>query len=77
MKLTSSNIFNAIIEIRTNMNGGIINSIFYIITDETIVVFIYVFLPTSKIDMIFVFQVFHLSNDLKGFILDYECFDKF
>ena len=61
---------HAIIEIRINMNGGIINSIFI---DETIVVFIYVFLPTSKIDMIFVLQLFSLNNDSKGFILYYEC----
>ena len=60
---------HAIIEIRINMNGGIINSII----DERIVVFIYVFLPTSKIDMIFVYLVFSLDNDSKGFILYYEC----
>ena len=60
--------FHTIIEIRINMNGGIIYSIFYII-DERIVVFIYVFLPTSKIDIIFVFLVFSLNNDSKGFIL--------
>ena len=58
------------------MNGGIIYSIFYII-DERIVVFIYVFLPTSKIDIIFVFLVFSLNNDSKGFILYWECLDRF
>lgn len=64
--------FLTIIEIRINMNGGIIN-----IIDERIVVFIYVFLPSFEIDIIFVFLVFSLNTDSKGFILYYECLDRF